>query len=153
MPCLGGARPRHPDTLVKLEARALVSGTASGPVAAIAPLSFWGGFDPVSGLIIDRSHQAFGQSLRARILVMSAGRGSSSSSSVLAEAIRLGTAPAAIVLSEPDAILATGAMVAETLYRRTCPVIVVPAHSHDRLTTASVVKITPAAKGVTIEFG
>ena len=136
---------------MKLQARALVPGGASGPVAAIAPLSFWGGYDPISGLIIDRSHPAFGQSLRGTILVMSAGRGSSSSSSVLAEAIRLGTAPAAIVLSEPDAILATGAMVAEILYGRSCPVIVVPAQSHDQFMTAPAVKITPAAEGVTIQ--
>ena len=153
MPCLGRARPRHPDTLVRLEARALVPGNASGPVAAIAPLSFWGGYDPASGLVIDRSHPAFGQSLQGRILVMSAGRGSSSSSSVLAEAIRLGTAPAAIVLSQPDPILAAGAMVAETLYGHSCPVIVVPAQNHERLMTASAVKITPAAEGVTIECG
>ena len=136
---------------MKLEGRALVAGTASGPVAAIAPLSFWGGYDPVSGLIIDRSHQAFGQSLRARILVMSAGRGSSSSSSVLAEAIRLGTAPAAIVLSEPDPILATGAMVAETLYGIACPILVLSLEDYRRLAAASIARITSSAIA-TVEF-
>jgi predicted aconitase with swiveling domain len=57
---------------------------------------------------------------------MASGRGSSSSSSVLAEAIRAGTAPAAIVLSEPDPILALGAIVARELYGRTIPVVVAP---------------------------
>jgi predicted aconitase with swiveling domain len=47
---------------------------------------------------------------------MTAGRGSSSGSSVLAEAIRLRTAPAAIVLQRRDAIVATGALVAWQLY-------------------------------------
>ncbi|MBV9198485.1 MAG: DUF126 domain-containing protein, partial [Alphaproteobacteria bacterium] len=37
---------------------------------------------------------------------------------------RLATGPAAIVLAEPDSILATGAIVAQALYRRTCPVVV-----------------------------
>ena len=46
---------------------------------------------------------------------MPSGRGSSSSSSVLAEAIRAGTAPAAIVLGEADPILALGAIVAREL--------------------------------------
>ena len=58
------------------------------------------------------------RSCAGRILVMRAGRGSSSGSSVLAEAIRAGTAPAAIVLAERDAILAVGAMVAAELYGR-----------------------------------
>ena len=55
---------------------------------------------------------------------MPSGRGSSSSSSVLAEAIRAGTAPAAIVLGEADPILALGAIVARELYGTTIPVVV-----------------------------
>ena len=58
---------------------------------------------------------------------MPSGRGSSSSSSVLAESIRLGTAPLAILLADPDEILVLGALVAEYLYGRTCPIVVLPA--------------------------
>ena len=137
---------------MNLTCRAIVPGSASGPVAAIAPLSFWGGYDPMSGLVTDRSHPAFGQSLAGKILVMGTGRGSSSSSSVLAEAIRLGTGPAAIVLSEPDAILATGAMVAETLYGRTCPVLVLPPDGHRALAAASTAHVTSVGDIATIEF-
>ncbi len=137
---------------MRLECRALVPGQASGAIVAVAPLSFWGGYDPVSGLVTDRSHPAFGQSLAAAILVMSTGRGSSSSSSVLAEAIRLGTGPAAIILSEPDAILATGAMVAETLYGRTCPVFVLPPDGHRALAAAATAEISSAGDTATIEF-
>ena len=137
---------------MRLTCRALVPGQAYGAIAAVAPLSFWGGYDPVSGLVTDRSHPAFGQSLRGRIVVMSTGRGSSSSSSVLAEAIRLGTGPAAIILSEPDAILATGAMVAETLYGRTCPVLVLPREGHRALAAASTAQVTTVGDIATIEF-
>ncbi len=56
---------------------------------------------------------------------MPAGRGSSSSSSVLAESLRLGTGPAAIVLSERDVIIAVGAIAAFELYGVVCPVVVV----------------------------
>ena len=118
---------------MKVSARILVAGHAAGPVAAIPPLSFWGGIDPETGIIIDRSHPDVGRSLAGAVLVMPSGRGSSSSGSVLAEAIRLGTAPATIVLSEPDPILAVGAMVAESLYGRTCPVFVLPRNDHQAL--------------------
>ena len=55
---------------------------------------------------------------------MPSGRGSSSSSYVLAEAIRAGTAPAAIVLREADGIVALGAIVARELYGTSVPVVV-----------------------------
>ena len=58
-------------------------------------------------------------------LVMESGRGSSSSASVLAEQIRTGVAPAAIVLAEPDPVLVAGAMVAYELYGLTLPIVVV----------------------------
>ena len=69
------------------------------------------------------------------------GRGSSSSSSVLAEAIRLATAPAAIVLAEPDPILATGAIVAQALYRRSCPIIVLSPEDHAVVASASAAEV------------
>jgi uncharacterized protein len=115
---------------MKFRARVLVPGSAEGPTFAIAPLSFWGGLDAATGTIIDRSHPDFGRSLAGTTVVMTSGRGSSSSSSVLAEAIRLGTAPVAIVLAEPDPILAVGAMVAETLYGGSCPIVVLSASDH-----------------------
>ena len=61
--------------------------------------------------------------MTGRVLVMPSGRGSSSSSSVLAESLRLGTGPAAIVLSEPDVIISVGAMAASALYGVVCPVV------------------------------
>jgi predicted aconitase with swiveling domain len=107
------------------EARSLVAGTAEGRALVLdEPLSFWGGIDPATGDIIDPRHQQHGANVAGRILVMPSGRGSSSSSSVLAEAIRVGTAPAAIVLGEADPILALGAIVARELYGTTIPVVV-----------------------------
>jgi predicted aconitase with swiveling domain len=109
------------------EARTLVAGTASGAVLVLdEPLSFWGGVDPATGELIDVRHPQRGENISGRVLVMPSARGSSSSSSVLAETVRAGTAPAAIVLAEPDPILALGAIVARELYRRTIPVVVAP---------------------------
>ena len=89
------------------------------------PLSFWGGMDPTTGEVIDRRHPQSGQSLSGIVLAMRSGRGSSSASSVLAEAIRLGTAPVAILLRDPDEIVVVGAVVAAELYGAVCPVVVV----------------------------
>ncbi len=87
-------------------------------------LSLWGGMDPATGELIDVHHPQRGANLAGRILVMPSGRGSSSSASVLAEAVRAGTAPKAILLGEPDLILAIGSAVAEELYGTTVPVLV-----------------------------
>lgn len=89
------------------------------------PLSLWGGVDPQTGRIVDVHHPQHGANLAGRVVVMRSGRGSSSSASVLAEAARAGTAPAAIVTAEPDLILAIGAAVAAELYGIEIPIAVV----------------------------
>lgn len=102
-----------------------LAGEADGLALVLTqPLSFWGGIDAETGEIIDHSHPALGQNVAGKILVMPSGRGSSSSSSVLAEAIRRGTAPAGVLLLRPDPILAVGAIVAEFLYAIHMPLVV-----------------------------
>ena len=103
----------------------LVAGEAQGEGLVLTePLSLWGGFDSETGAVIDVSHEQLGVILTDRIVVMPHGRGSSSSSSVLAEAMRRGTAPAGFVLREPDSILVVGSLVGEHLYGVSCPIIV-----------------------------
>jgi predicted aconitase with swiveling domain len=85
-------------------------------------------------------------SLTRRVVVMPGGRGSSSSSSVLAEAVRAGVAPAAFVLFELDLILAIGAMVADELYDVRVPVVVVAPEHLDGLRDGAALEIT--AEGV-----
>jgi predicted aconitase with swiveling domain len=120
----------------------LAAGSARGEALVLTePLSFWGGMDPGTGRITDRRHPQHGAILTSRVLVMPFGRGSSSSSSVLAEAIRLGTGPAAIVLSEPDPILPLAAIVAQELYGQTVPIVVVPKESYRTIRTGDVVTV------------
>jgi predicted aconitase with swiveling domain len=116
------------------EGRTLVAGNASGLAFVLdAPLSFWGGLDPSTGALIDTHHPQQGASLTGRVLIMPSGRGSSSSSYVLAEAIRSGTAPAAIILREADGIVALGAIVARELYGALVPVVVLDADVYDTI--------------------
>lgn len=115
-------------------AQALVPGAAEGVALVLSePLSLWGGLDPETGEIIDRRHPASGANVSGKVLVLPAGRGSSSASSILLEAVRLHTAPIAIITAEPDAILALGATVARELYDRTVPVVVLEPPEYNSL--------------------
>ena len=108
------------------EGRLLVAGAARGHALVLdEPLSLWGGVDPATGKIIDRHHPQAGSNVAGAVLVMPWGKGSSSSSTVLAEAIRAGTGPVGIVLAEVDPIIALGAIVARELYAIEVPVVVV----------------------------
>ena len=126
----------------------LVPGAASGPVLKLdEPLSFWGGLDSAMGTIIDRLHPQRGACVAGRILMMPGGRGSSSGSATLAEALRLGKGPAAILMLERDAIVVVGAMVAGELYGLACPVVLADGQDWETLASAVnlAIKATPAS--------
>lgn len=111
-------------------------------------LSLWGGMDPATGEIIDAHHPQRGTSLVDRVVVMPSARGSSSSASVLAEAVRAGTAPKAVLLGEPDLILAIGSAVAEELYGVVVPVVALPPDELAAIRDGATVRI--GQKGLTI---
>ena len=106
-------------------------------------LSLWGGMDPATGELIDVHHPQRGANLAGRVVVIPNARGSSSSASVLAEAVRAGTAPVAIVLGEPDLILAIGSAVADELYGTRVPILVLPADELDAIRDGAEVRIGP----------
>lgn len=128
---------------MELTGRALVEGTASGPLLVLArPLSFWGGVDPASGRIIDPRHPQRGTELAGTILVMERAIGSSSSSAVMLELLRGGMAPAGLVMGHADAILVLGVLVARELGYGIIPVVEVPAAELDGWTTGARVVLT-----------
>jgi len=111
----------------------VTSGEAEGAVLKLdEPVSFWGGIGP-EGDIIDVHHPQHGAVVTGRILVMRSGRGSSSGTYVLAELLRLGIAPAGIILTEPDGIIATGALVAAELYDARMPIVTVSDEDYARI--------------------
>lgn len=108
----------------RLRGEVVHHGEATGELLVLdAPLSLWGGSDPATGVITDTHHPQCGVSMAGRVVAMTSGRGSSSSSSVLAEQLRAGVAPAALLLAEVDAILALGALVAAELYDIHLPIL------------------------------
>jgi len=129
----------------------LAPGVAEGaPLLLQEPLSFWGGLDPTSGLIIDRWHPQAGACIAGRVLLMPAGRGSSSGSASLAEAIRLGVGPAAILLLKRDAIVIVGALAATELYGRFVPVVLVEAADWATLAAAGRLEVRAEAGGAVV---
>ena len=133
------------------EAVTLVPGAAIGPMLRLdEPLSFWGGLDPATGTIIDRWHPQRGACVAGRILMMPGGRGSSSGSATLAEALRLGNGPAAILMLERDAIVVVGAMVAAELYGLACPVVLADGRDWEALAASARLAVQAGPNGVAI---
>ncbi|HEX7139636.1 MAG TPA: DUF126 domain-containing protein [Vicinamibacterales bacterium] len=107
-----------------ISGRPIVDGAADGEALVTGePLSFWGGFDFQTGTIIDRHHPLVGVCAAGRILAVPFSKGSSTTTAVLLEAVRARTAPAAIVTTGTDAFFALAAIVAQTMYGRSFPVI------------------------------
>jgi predicted aconitase with swiveling domain len=126
----------------KIQGRAVVAGRAEGDVVFTSePLSFWGGYNARNGEIIDAHHALRGTNVAGKIFVMPGGRGSSTGSGILLESIRLGTAPAALILSRADQILALGAIVGTELYGKTLPLIVISQNDFETLRKAQRVKV------------
>jgi uncharacterized protein len=125
-----------------IEGFVLNAGAASGPVLALSePLSFWGAFDPRTGRIIDTHHPQCGMVLTQSILMMRESRGSGTAPGAIAEAIRRGTAPAAIIMIMPDINLAIGAAVATKLYGKYCPILAVSTAEYLTLSAAKNISI------------
>jgi uncharacterized protein len=133
------------------QAVTLLPGAASGPVLRLdEPLSFWGGFDSATGTIIDRLHPQRDANVAGRVLMMPGGRGSSSGSATLAEALRLGKGPAAILMLERDAIVVVGAMVAAELYGLACPVVLADSEDWEALASAASLTLEAGPEGAAI---
>jgi uncharacterized protein len=100
------------DVLVPASPLRVVTGRA---MHLLEPISFWGGVSSIDGTLTDPRCAQHGQSIAGRVLLIRELRGSSSGSSVLLELIHRRCAPSAILLSEPDAILTLGALVAREM--------------------------------------
>ena len=111
-------------TEILLPGSGAVGGTG---LALTAPISFWGGIDPRTGLIIDARHPQRGIEIAGRVLALPGTIGSSSASAVLLELVHAGRAPAALVIDAPAAILLLGLVVAREMGWATPPALRLPA--------------------------
>ncbi len=107
------------------QSEVLFAGVACGEVLRLdAPISFWGGVDPVTSEITLAGHPQRGVRTADTILVIPQLIGSSSSSAVMLELAYTGKAPGALILGGRDAILPVGVVVAKQMGWPTIPVVV-----------------------------
>ena len=119
-----------------MRGRVIVKGRAEGEaLVSTEPLSFWGGYDHQTGEIIDRRHPLSGSIAAQRILALPSTRGSSTTTAVLLEAIRVRTAPSALLTLGVDSFLALASVVADELYGRPIPLITLTPDDFAKLKT------------------
>lgn len=99
---------------MKLQGRKIHQGTAKGEALVTSMgISFFGGVDPDTGIVVERGHELEGQSIDGRVLVFPSGKGSTVGSYTLYRLKMNGFAPAAIVNAECETITAVGCIIAE----------------------------------------
>ena len=104
-------------------------------------LSFWGGVDPDTGVIIDIHHPNCGEQLSGKIVLMPTSRGSCSGSGVLLQLAQNGNAPAALIFRENEDILTLGAMIAERLFNKKIAILRLKPNIYNLLSLQKSVKI------------
>jgi predicted aconitase with swiveling domain len=99
---------------VELAGRIIKSGAATGTaLVSSQPIGFLGGVDPATGTVIEPGHPLEGDSVVGRVLVFPTGKGSTVGSYTLYRMAQEGTAPAAIINAESEAIVAVGAIISD----------------------------------------
>lgn len=99
---------------MKLQGRPIYRGIASGEALVTQQgISFFGGIDPDSGVVLEKGHELEGQSIAGKILVFPTGKGSTVGSYTLYRLKRNGKAPAAIINAECETITAVGCIISE----------------------------------------
>ena len=127
---------------ISIKGKPIILGSAKGTtLVSNEPLSFWGGYDWKTGEIIDRSHSLSGSIAKDKILAIPFTRGSSTTTSVLLEAIRAKTAPAAIITTGTDFFFALASVVADELYAQTIPLVAISESDFARLRTGDQIEI------------
>lgn len=97
---------------MRIRGRAISKGQAEGEALITRePLSFLGGVNPKTGMVVERGHELEGRSLKDKILLFPRGKGSTVGSYVLYQMKKNNTAPRGILNLEAEEVVATGAII------------------------------------------
>lgn len=97
---------------MEIKARAISRGKASGEaLISPVPIGFLGGIDPKTGDVIEKGHPLEGKNIAGKVLVFPHGKGSTVGSYVMLQLAKNGKAPAAIINSSAEPIIAVGAII------------------------------------------
>lgn len=99
---------------MKLEGRKIYKGTAEAEaIVTKEGISFYGGVDPDTGMVVEVGHELEGQSIKGKVLVFPTGKGSTVGSYTMYRMKKNNTAPVAIINREIDTIVAVGCIISE----------------------------------------
>jgi predicted aconitase with swiveling domain len=99
---------------MRIQGRSISKGTATGEaLMTTQKISFLGAVDPITGIIVDKSLDIYGESITNRILIFPGGKGSTVGSYVIYQLKQHGKSPAAMINRSADTIVAVGAIIAE----------------------------------------
>ncbi len=97
-----------------LKGRAITGGRAKGKaLVSTMPLSFLGGVDYNTGVVVEKNHDLNGQLLKDKVLCFPSGHGSTVGSYVLYSLVKKGVGPKAIVNQVADTVIVVGTIIAE----------------------------------------
>jgi predicted aconitase with swiveling domain len=99
---------------MKFQGRKIYQGRAEAEtLVTLMGISFYGGVDPETGVVVEKGHELEGQAISGKILVFPTGKGSTVGSYTLYRLKKAGLAPAAIVNAECETITAVGCIISE----------------------------------------
>lgn len=99
---------------MNISGRTISRGKAGGKILlSCDPISFLGGIDPKTGIVIENGHALEGKCVSGTVLVFPHGKGSTVGSYVMLQLKKNGKAPAAIINLEAEPIIAVGAIISK----------------------------------------
>lgn len=100
--------------VIEFKGRSISKGYAKGETLITKDaISFYGGVDPETGLIVEKGHELEGKSIADKVLIFPRGKGSTVGSYIIYRLKRNRKAPKAIVNIDAEAIVAIGAIISE----------------------------------------
>jgi hypothetical protein len=98
--------------ILLITGRSISRGRGTGKLlVSPEPISFLSGVDPETGIVVEKGHPLEGKSVAGTVLAFPYGKGSTVGSYVIYALARNGHAPVAIVNTEAEPIIATGAII------------------------------------------
>lgn len=95
-----------------LKGHKVSKGKAQGEaLVSQSPVSFLGGINPETGLVVEKGHEIEGRNVSGKILIFPVGKGSTAGSFQLYELAYYKNAPKAIINLRADPVVAIGAII------------------------------------------
>jgi hypothetical protein len=99
---------------MELKGRIISKGIAKAEALVTSqPISFYGGVNPDTGIVIEKGHELEGKNIKGKILVFPNGKGSTVGSYTLYRMKKNNTAPVGMINKECETIVAVGAIISD----------------------------------------